>query len=489
MSAAIKIPPKIISLNLAALADSQPAPVAGAYPIGKKTAKLAEVYPEPMPAQPDQTTEAVTQVVPTEATVQAAAPAKISILNPNRNLFWPKFEIEDCRTTGAFGFFVVPILTLGHWDHEWYGDVEFEQADFDQIITNFTNRAAGYEPALYVGHPSMLDAGGRPAAGFLEVLVQNEDVLWGVFAAVNEQVYMDTKKGIYRYSSAELTGNSIHRQTREELGIVLTGCALTNEPFLTNMPAVQVFSQPDSKKCTQTPTTIAYAINHNSCTQDNRAEPLSLLINSMTVSSDPTVTAPAAEQAAAVLTPTLTPAVPTAIATPVPVAVVAPAVAAPVAATPTTNQFSNPDLSLLSVSLNAVTAELGQMKTQFAAMNTQVVQLQAENNALKAARAEDTLQAQLSVVQNSALSAASKLAFSTALSTVGLNPASAQKLMDQVQALSGAEAETYLSQHGATGTVDLAADAAAAAAATAAAAPAAPVSAYASFLSNRATRK
>jgi len=357
--------------------------------------------------------------------------ASVSILSPNRNLLWPEFEIENSRTESAFGYFMVPIITLGSWSHPYYGDVIFEQADFDLVISNFQIRAAAYEPALYVGHGSPFDGGGRPAAGFLEVLVQNEDVLWGIFAAVDETVYMDVKKGKYRYSSAELTTDTVHRQSGDELGLVLTGCALTNEPFLTNMPPVRVFNNPQANLTAQTstrpPLSIAYQLNHNSCVKDNpklqsgvgESKPVQLAIEAPATPATPA-----------------TPAV-------IPAAI---ELAAPT--------HSNQDLAL-STTLAAMSAELAALKAEFSNVKAEVQVLSVENDTLKSARSNDLKEKRFSIIKEAALSAGAKQAFTTALSSPGMDDATADALVAQAQELSTAEATTYLTQHGNVGATEL----------------------------------
>jgi hypothetical protein len=458
-------------INLA----EQPKPKMGSpYPIGVYES-LDTIAPTTVETQP---TNPAVQNLPSVSSLalpkEAATPAQVSILNSNRNLFWPEFEIEDQRTEQAFGYFVVPIITLGHWSHDWYGEIDFTEADFDQLKLNFSNRAAGYEPALYVGHPEFGDGGGRAAAGFLEVLVKVEDVLWGIFAAVDEQVYMDVKKGKYRYSSAELTPETIHRQSGLELGLVLTGCALTNEPFLTNMPPVRVFNNSSTpQKCTASLLQIAYPIHDTNCVRDNLSTKLSNSLIPMTTPVAASTTLDST-QAAGVSAPAAVPSTPT-LPTPVPAA-------APEAAAPPTQTFSADPVA--TATLSAIASELAEIKRNLSQTTIEVTQLKAENLALTNARAADVLAMQLSTVEKSTLTAASKLAFSAALKS-GLPAANAAELMNQVQELSNTEQATYLTQHGATGTAELAAQAAAAAAEVATAAETQPVFAFANYLKAR----
>ena len=354
--------------------------------------------------------------------------ASISILSPNRNLIWPEFQIENCRTESTFGHFVVPIITLGLWDHPYYGEVTFTQNDIDELSNNFDNRAAGYEPALYVGHGSPFDGGGRPAAGFLEVLVQNEDVLWGIYAAVDEEVYMQVKRGQYRYSSAELTQDTVHRQSGDKLGLVLTGCALTNEPFLTNMPPVRVFH---NQKSTQQPLAIAYALNHHSCVldrsdfsaADSTSKPVKPVREKATSTNMSTAPVSNVESN-------------TGMGDSVPQNLSGSAV-----------KLSNPALTV-DTTILAISAELKELKSEFSLVKTQLVELTAANKNLELARATEIKERQFATVRDAALSAGAKQAFMTALSSPTIDADTAAALITQVKELSNNEAVTYLSQHG-----------------------------------------
>lgn len=135
----------------------------------------------------------------------------------------------------------VPISRIGSWQHPQYGEVVEDQADFDQIVGNWKSGVLGYEPPLYLGHATNLfSVGGEAAVAFLEEIVQEEDKLFGLYDPVDDAVKEDIRKGKYRYASPELARNCVNRETGEKVGTVLERHALTNEPFFTNLPRVQV---------------------------------------------------------------------------------------------------------------------------------------------------------------------------------------------------------------------------------------------------------
>lgn len=139
--------------------------------------------------------------------------------------------------------FKVPIAVVGDWVHKLYGDVKFAIDDFKEIISNFTANVTGYEPPLFLGHPKDdVTVEGAPAVGFLSNLFIEANTLFGEFEAVDEKVYEEVKSGKYRYSSAEIVRGAQSKKTGKSIGTLLVGCALTNRPFLTDMPRVATYS-------------------------------------------------------------------------------------------------------------------------------------------------------------------------------------------------------------------------------------------------------
>jgi hypothetical protein len=135
----------------------------------------------------------------------------------------------------------VPISRIGTWQHPVYGEVVEDQEDFDQITNNWKSGVLGYEPPLYLGHATNLfSVGGEAAVAFLEDIIQEGDNLFGLYDPVDDAVKEDVRKGKYRYASPELARNCTNRETGEKVGTVLERHALTNEPFFTKLPRVEV---------------------------------------------------------------------------------------------------------------------------------------------------------------------------------------------------------------------------------------------------------
>lgn len=143
----------------------------------------------------------------------------------------------------------VPIAVLGQWQHPEYSFVEFSQKDFNEILQNWSENVAGYEPPLFLGHPNNDKAiEGAPSVGFLEKLYQEDNKLFGLFDPVDDEVFSDVEKGAYRYSSAEVYRNAYSKTTGKPVGTLLRGVALTNRPFLTGMPRVETIHQQFSEQ-------------------------------------------------------------------------------------------------------------------------------------------------------------------------------------------------------------------------------------------------
>jgi hypothetical protein len=138
----------------------------------------------------------------------------------------------------------VPIAVLGEWFHPEYGQVKFDQTDFDSMLKNWDENVVGYEPPLFLGHPiDNTTIEGAPSVAFLEKLYQESDTLYGLYNPVDDKAYQEAARGAYRYSSAEVSRNAVSKKTGQSIGTVLRGAALTNRPFLTGMPRVEAVTQ------------------------------------------------------------------------------------------------------------------------------------------------------------------------------------------------------------------------------------------------------
>lgn len=129
-------------------------------------------------------------------------------------------------------FVKIPIATVGEWYHPQYGKVEFTQEKLEEIKANIENNELGWEPPLFYGHPT---DGGASSKGFLEKIFVEGDTLFGIWA-VNKYVYDQVQNDEFRYSSSEFITNFTSKRTGKEIGNILIGMALTNRPFIPDLP-------------------------------------------------------------------------------------------------------------------------------------------------------------------------------------------------------------------------------------------------------------
>jgi hypothetical protein len=137
----------------------------------------------------------------------------------------------------------IPVARLGTNVHKSYGLINFSQLDFDQMVTNFNSNELGFVPYLRYGHarfPKAID--GEPSTARLVSLQQEGPVLFGIFQPDNMEVVQDIEKGNYRYASGEFTRNDRSKRTGIPIGTVLSAVALTNAPFLPDLPEAQILS-------------------------------------------------------------------------------------------------------------------------------------------------------------------------------------------------------------------------------------------------------
>lgn len=136
----------------------------------------------------------------------------------------------------------IPVAKVGKWKHPRYGEVKYTSEDLDVILRNFTNNELGFEVPIYFGHSN---GDGKPAEGYLFKLERSDDFLFGYWK-VNKLAYRMVEDERYRYSSAELSPDLTSKKTGDKLGKTLFGMALTNIPFIPNLPKNQALSALDA---------------------------------------------------------------------------------------------------------------------------------------------------------------------------------------------------------------------------------------------------
>ncbi|MFB6282855.1 MAG: phage protease [Halobacteria archaeon] len=181
---------------------------------------------------PQPESESATETVSGEAETDGTAKRQFDE-EPGSSKLFPLTNSQIQHFEQNHDYYVkLPIAKKGEWKHPLYGDVEFSDQELAQIKENIESNVLGWEPPVFYGHP---ERGGAAAEGFLADVEQNEDTLYGIWN-VNQDAYQEIQNGRYRYSSSEFMPDYQDKTTGESVGTVLTGMALTNQPFIPNLP-------------------------------------------------------------------------------------------------------------------------------------------------------------------------------------------------------------------------------------------------------------
>jgi hypothetical protein len=138
----------------------------------------------------------------------------------------------------------IPVVNLGTFVHKVYGIVSFTQLDIDNIISNFENNELGFIPYIRYGHskyPNAVDA--EPSVGRIVELIQEGPYLFAYCEPDVPEIVGEIQQGQYRYASGEFTRNDISKRTGMPIGTTLSCIALTNAPYLPDLPENQVLSE------------------------------------------------------------------------------------------------------------------------------------------------------------------------------------------------------------------------------------------------------
>jgi hypothetical protein len=127
----------------------------------------------------------------------------------------------------------VPLAKKGKWKHDVYGEVEFTDRDFEEIVSNLKGGILGHPPYLTFGHldeESHSTDSHRKRGDIQDISVEG-DVLYGLFDQRDEVVSAVSNKE-YEYASGEFLRNFTDKESGEKKGTVFMRVALTNSPFL-----------------------------------------------------------------------------------------------------------------------------------------------------------------------------------------------------------------------------------------------------------------
>jgi hypothetical protein len=133
----------------------------------------------------------------------------------------------------------VPGVFKGHAS----GPFELNDKVFSQIIANFARDPLG---RINVDHDHVsetlagdVSSRGAPAPAWIDALELRQGKLWGRWRWVDAETVENVRKGKIAYLSPAISFNSLDPVTGEERGARLSSVALTNKPFLRNIPVVK----------------------------------------------------------------------------------------------------------------------------------------------------------------------------------------------------------------------------------------------------------
>jgi len=132
----------------------------------------------------------------------------------------------------------IPFFRIGAWKHPLYGDIEGTQSKFNCFINNFKNNVLQQKPFVRIGHlKDRSDTVNKTdIKAIVKDMVQEGDTLYAVCEPQSSDIENLIKYKQYRYASAEYVENYFDKSTGKNVGAVLKGIGLTNEPFLTHLP-------------------------------------------------------------------------------------------------------------------------------------------------------------------------------------------------------------------------------------------------------------
>lgn len=139
------------------------------------------------------------------------------------------------------------IALTGEWDGHWQGAMSIKERDIDQMVQH--QRAKGIDTLVDYEHNSMGGFFALPdgrAAGWINAIEKREvpGGGFGAFARVrwNPPAAESIRNGEFRYLSPVIRWATKDRKTGVDTGVSLPSVALTNTPFLEELPEVQLNS-------------------------------------------------------------------------------------------------------------------------------------------------------------------------------------------------------------------------------------------------------
>lgn len=153
-----------------------------------------------------------------------------------------EFKLAD---EPAPGNLKIPFFRLGKWKHPLYGPIEGTQEKFDAIKANFKRNVLGRPPYVRLGHTrdGAVTYGDTPAEAWVYDIIQEDNVLYALAHPTSGDITEAVNSKRYRFASPEYDENYIDKENGQNVGTTLLAIGLTNEPFLTRLPAARALAE------------------------------------------------------------------------------------------------------------------------------------------------------------------------------------------------------------------------------------------------------
>lgn len=136
----------------------------------------------------------------------------------------------------------IQIIPCGEWNHAFYGPMKIAPADIAEMKKNFDD-GVRLDIPITAGHDNGMSGGELPAVGwFTQIIDKGYDGLWGQ-VEFNDRGKEHLKGREYKYFSAEFFSTYANPTDGKIYKNVLSGGALTNNPFFKEMEPVGTFSE------------------------------------------------------------------------------------------------------------------------------------------------------------------------------------------------------------------------------------------------------
>lgn len=130
----------------------------------------------------------------------------------------------------------IPLLRVAEFRAGRYGKLSFTPELLQELADNFNAQSVGYDISINVQHRPELGA----VAWVEQVAVDGKQLI--VYARPTSEGRRLVEDKTYRYASAEIDMAFTDRESGKKVGAVLTGAALTNNPYIHRQDSVALLS-------------------------------------------------------------------------------------------------------------------------------------------------------------------------------------------------------------------------------------------------------